>query len=112
MERFQGSGPRRAGRQYKPRCCYRDAAGIGSQTGTGTFSTSVQQEPMSHRGADRAALRDGPVPSSLVPIFSCMKADWFWTHSAAEYTRLHEEINRRVQALPVQPVVGESALLR
>ena len=33
-------------------------------------------------------------------------------HRAAEYTRLYEEIIRRVQALPVQPVVGESAPLR
>ena len=41
-----------------------------------------------------------------------MEADWSWTHSAAEYTRLYEEIIRRVQALPVQPVVGESAPLR
>jgi len=40
-----------------------------------------------------------------------MKADWSWKHSAAEYTRLYEEIIRRVQASPVQPVVGESALL-
>ena len=67
---------------------------------------------MSHRGADRAALRDGLLPSGLVPIPSCMKADWSWTHSAAEYTRLYEEIVRRVQALPVQSVVGESAPLR
>jgi starch synthase len=38
-----------------------------------------------------------------------MKADWSWKHSAAEYTQLYEEIIRRVQALPVQSVVGESA---
>ena len=30
-------------------------------------------------------------------------------HRAAEYTRLYEEIIRRVQASPVQSVVGESA---
>jgi len=41
-----------------------------------------------------------------------MEADWSWTHSAAEYTRLYDGIIRRVQALPVQPVVGESAPLR
>ena len=45
-------------------------------------------------------------------ILNGMKADWSWTHSAAEYTRLYEEIIRRVQALPVQSVVGESAPLR
>jgi len=41
-----------------------------------------------------------------------MNADWSWKHSAAEYTRLYEEIIRRVQALPAQPVVDESAPLR
>jgi len=38
-----------------------------------------------------------------------MQADWSWNHSAAEYTRLYEEIIRRVQASPVQSVVGERA---
>ena len=38
-----------------------------------------------------------------------MTADWSWKHSAAEYTRLYEEIIRRVQASPVQSVVGELA---
>ena len=47
-ERNRSKGrDRRAGRECEPRCCYRDAAGIGSQTGTGTFSISVQQEPLS-----------------------------------------------------------------
>ncbi len=38
-----------------------------------------------------------------------MEADGSWKHSAAECTRLYEEINRRVQASPVQSVVGELA---
>jgi glycogen synthase len=40
-----------------------------------------------------------------------MEANWFWKHSAAEYTRLCEEIIPRVQTSPVQSVVGESAPL-
>ncbi|MGB0070047.1 MAG: hypothetical protein WBQ11_18620, partial [Isosphaeraceae bacterium] len=44
MEGVQGSEPRRTSRERESRSCYRDAAGTGSQAGTGTFSTSVQQE--------------------------------------------------------------------
>jgi glycogen synthase len=40
-----------------------------------------------------------------------MEADWSWKHSAAEYTRLYEEIIRHVQASPVQSVVGEAVPL-
>ncbi len=40
-------------------------------------------------------------------ILNGMQADWSWTHSAREYVGLYEEIVRRVQACPLQPVSGD-----